>query len=133
MKARVRSRLPSPQIFATVRQIAIGLQKAPEQIPARWISIRFAAGKLHHAMLGMEPKTLSNHRSNAKAALAWFTGAANVPRRGALFSVDWEALRRMLGDSPERKRLLALMRFCSSQGISPGVGRPFILLAQLGN
>jgi len=48
----------------SLRRIADGLERPPELIPARWTSIRVQVAKLHHARVGMSPKTLANHKAN---------------------------------------------------------------------
>ncbi len=61
----------------SLRQIAKALGKPPELIPARYSAVRADLGQLHPARLGVTPKTLQNHKSNAKAALLWL-GARRV-------------------------------------------------------
>ena len=53
-----------------------------EIIPARWTAARFAIGRLHHARVGSNSKTLANHKSNVRAALLWFGNEKNMPSRG---------------------------------------------------
>jgi hypothetical protein len=104
----------------SLRKIAAALQKPVEAVPARWTAIRFAVGELHHLPLGMEAKTLSNHRANVKSALAWFSAAADVPTRGAPLSPSWHALLTHVAVPLHRKGLLSFMRFCSGAEIGPG-------------
>lgn len=47
-------------------------------MPARWMAVRRSIADLHHAHLGIEPKTPANHRANVTAALAWFCEAADL-------------------------------------------------------
>ena len=51
-------------------------------IPARWNSLRFSVGQLHHARVGVTAKTLANHKANVRAALRWF-GKEQYRRSGA--------------------------------------------------
>ena len=78
--------------LCSLRQIAKALDKPMEIIPARWTATRFAVGRLHHARVGANAKTLANHKSNVRAALLWFGNEKNVPRRGMPFTPDWQSL-----------------------------------------
>jgi hypothetical protein len=60
------------QWLCSLRQIAKALDKPMEVIPARWTAAYFPIDRLHHAVVGLNPKTLANHKSNARAALRWF-------------------------------------------------------------
>ena len=59
----------------SLRQVAKWLDRPLVNLAARWGAVALKANRLHHANLGVEWKTLANHRANAKAALGWF-----VPR-----------------------------------------------------
>src|ERR1700720_3890360 len=52
--------------------IAKAFDQPPELIPARYSAVRARMAALHHVPLEWTPKTLANHKSNAKAALLWF-------------------------------------------------------------
>src|ERR1700722_13561506 len=88
----------------SVRQVANWLDRPASVIPARWQAVRFGVGRLHHARLGVTPKTLSNHRSNLRAALRWFGKEEGVPQQGARLTADWA---RFVGElaKPTRQRL----------------------------
>lgn len=103
----------------SLRMIVKALGKSPDELPARWIAICRSVAELHHAPLGIEAKTLANHRSNVRGALAWFCEAADIPTRGAALSPAWAALRDQISLGLHRKGLLALMRFCSGLGLAP--------------
>ena len=45
-----------------------GLGRPPELLPARWTAVRIPISRLHHAQLGVTPKTLANHKANVRAA-----------------------------------------------------------------
>jgi hypothetical protein len=75
--------------------------------------------ELHHVPLGWVPKTLANHKSNAKAALIWFAKEKDVLPHGVPLSPVWDRLRIQLTDPSTRYRLMPLMRFCSGVGIEP--------------
>ena len=102
----------------SAQQIAKWLDRPITLVPARWTAIQIAVGQLHHARLGVRPKTLANHRANVKAALRWFGKERNVPQRGMRLSVEWTGLRDRM-ESRMRDRLYSLMRYCSAGGVPP--------------
>jgi hypothetical protein len=111
----------------SLRQIAKAMDKPCDLIPARWSAVRVVVGQLHHVPLGLTPKTLQNHRSNAKAALLWLAKETGIPQHGAALSPAWERLKAQMPDPSTRYRLTPLMRFCSAQGVDPeGVGEDII-------
>jgi len=99
-------------------QISKWLDRPAEVIPARWEATRFSIGQLHHARLGVTAKTLSNHKSNIKAALRWFGTEHNVPQHGAPLSPKWMRFREKL-DKQTRSRVSSLARYCSARRIGP--------------
>src|SRR5712672_703761 len=99
--------------------IARAFDQPPEVIPARYSAIRARMAALHHVPLGWVAKTLANHRSNAKAALIWFTKETDARHYGIPLSGSWDRLR-LQTDHGTRYRLLPLMRFCSGVQIEPG-------------
>lgn len=101
-----------------MRQIAKLLDRPAEVIPARCHSVRFFLAQLHHARVGVTAKTLSNHKSNVKAALRWFCKEHDVPQQGACLSPEWMRFRDRL-DKPTRRRLYSLIRYCSARRIGP--------------
>ena len=102
----------------SVRQIAKWLNRPAVVVPARWQAVRFSVGQLHHARLGVTPKTVSNHRSNLRAALRWFGKEEGVPQQGAPLSPEWARFAANL-DMPIRQRLYNLVRYCSARRIRP--------------
>lgn len=100
--------------------IARAFDQPPEVIPARYSAVRARMAALHHVPLGWVPKTLANHKSNAKAALIWFAKEKDVLQHGVPLSRVWDRLRIQLTDPSTRYRLMPLMRFCSGIGIEPG-------------
>lgn len=106
------------------RSSLLGIAKAfdqpPELIPARYSAVRARMAALHYAPLNWVPKTLANHRSNAKAALIWFAKEKDVLPHGVALSPAWDRLRIQLTDPSTRYRLMPLMRFCSGVRIEPG-------------
>jgi integrase len=108
------------QWLCSLRQIAKALDKPMDIIPARRTSARFAVGRLHHAQVGANAKTLANHKSNVWAALMWFGNETGVPRRGMPLTPDWRDLSQQLSDRRTRSLLSSLMRYCSARNIAPG-------------
>ena len=103
----------------SLRQVAKALDRPMETIPARYSAVRADLLHLHHAPLGLTPKTLQNHKSNTKSALLWLAREKGIPEHGAPLSAAWEELRRQVGDKLVRWRLSSLLRFCSANGIAP--------------
>jgi hypothetical protein len=103
----------------SLRQIAKAFDKPLEVIPARLTAIRAELARLHHRPLGWTPKTLQNHRSNAKSALLWLAREKDVPRHGAPLAPAWAKLRVRIKDRFARWKLSSFMRFCSANGIAP--------------
>ena len=105
------------------RSSLTGIAKAFDQplelIPARYSAIRARMAALHHVPLDWVPKTLANHKSNAKAALIWFAKEKDVLPHGVPLSPAWDRLRVQLTDPSTRYRLMPLMRFCSGVHIEP--------------
>jgi hypothetical protein len=106
------------QWACSVRQVANWLDRPASVILARWQAVRFGVGQLHHARLGVTPKTLANHRSNLRAALRWFGKEEDVPQQGARLTPDWA---RFVGElaKPTRQRLSSFIRYCSARRIRP--------------
>ena len=89
-------------------------------LPARWTAVRIPTSRLKAAELGVTQKTLSNHLSNVRAALAWMQQEKRAPARGVALSPEWQALSDQCPKLSHRARLLPLMRFCSAHDIAPG-------------
>ena len=104
----------------SLRQVCAWIGRPPESIAGRWSGVNSAMQQLHHARIGCNPKTLSNHKANARAALLWFAEANGLPKRGALLSPSWAALWAKIRDQFLRERLSGLIRFASAKTIEPG-------------
>jgi integrase len=104
----------------SVRQICVGIGRPPENIPGRWSAVNSAVKQLHHARVGCNSKTLSNHKSNLRACLDWFAGTNNLPKRGTVVTPAWTGLRAKISDQSCRKRLSGLIRYASAKAIEPG-------------
>jgi hypothetical protein len=103
----------------SLRQVARALDKPLALIPARYSAVKNDLRRLHHAPLGLTPKTLANHKSNAKASLLWLTKERSVPRYGVTLTPQWKRLRAQLSERNTRYRVGPLMRFCSALGLGP--------------
>ena len=103
----------------SLRQIAAAMDKPLEIVPARWTAVRFPIARLHHARVGSNAKTLANHKSNARAALLWFSQETGVPSRGTPLTPEWAALRNRIDHMRARAGLSGLMRYCSARRIGP--------------
>src|SRR5436305_14401066 len=97
--------------------IARAFDQPMEVILARFSAVRARMAALHHVPLGWTPKTLSNHRSNAKAALLWFVKETGRLPHGVALLPAWAALYGPLQDPSTRYRLLPFARFCSGAGM----------------
>jgi hypothetical protein len=95
------------------------MNRQPELVPARWSAIKEAVQRLHAGRVGTNPKTLANHKSNARAALLWFGKEKEVGKWGAPLTTPWALLSRFIPDRNRRKRLSGLMRHCSARAIDP--------------
>jgi Phage integrase family len=111
--------LTRTQWLCSLRQIAKMIGRPMDSIAARWTAARFPIERLHHARVGANPKTLANHKSNARAALKWFAGVQDVPTRGMPLTPEWHLLRDRLPDRRARSVLSSLMRYCSARRIVP--------------
>jgi integrase len=101
-----------------LRQIAKWLNRPPAVIPARWQAVRISVAQLHHARVGVTPKTLANHKSNTRAALRWFGKEYDVPQHGVRLPPDWARFYEGL-DKRVWERVSSLVRYCSARGIGP--------------
>jgi integrase len=102
----------------SLRQIAKWLDRPAAVIPARWSSVQIAVPQLHHARVGIRPKSLANHKANVRAALSWFRREEGLPQHGARLKPEWA----MFGAGLEKRirvRLYNLFRYCSARGIAP--------------
>jgi hypothetical protein len=103
----------------SVRQICVAIGRPPESIGGRWSAVNAPIQRLHHAHIGCNPKTLSNHKANLKACLAWFAGAKSLPKRGTVVTPAWAALRAKIPEEFRRDRLSGLIRFASAKSVDP--------------
>jgi hypothetical protein len=90
-----------------------------EDIPGRYSAVRARMAGLHHVPMGWTAKTLANHKSNAKAALLWFTREKGLLPHGVALSPAWDRLRSKLTDRSARYGLLPLMRYGSGLKVEP--------------
>jgi integrase len=114
--------IPAPtgtQWLCSLRQISKALDKPMEVVQARWTAARFPIDRLHHAVLGMNAKTLANHKANVRAALRWFAKEEKLPSRGMPLAGEWQDLRQRLTDRRTRAILSSAMRYFSARRIAP--------------
>jgi hypothetical protein len=114
--------IPAPtgtQWLCSLRQISKALDKPMEVVQARWTAARFPIDRLHHAVLGMNAKTLANHKANVRAALRWFAKEEKLPSRGMPLAGEWQDLRQRLTDRRTRAILSSPMRYFSARRIAP--------------
>jgi integrase len=104
----------------SLRRVAAFLDRPMVLLPARWTAVRVPASRLNATALGVIGKTLLNHLSKVRAALAWMHKEKHAPARGMALSPKWQALSDQCPKLPHRARLLPLMRFCSAHAIAPG-------------
>ena len=114
LTARQRS-----QWCCSLRQTCVYLNRPPEVVPGRWSAIKNAVHDLHAARVGANPKTVANHKSNARASLLWFGKEKNVAIWGTPLTAPWALLSGLIPDRNRRKRLSGLMRHCSARAIEP--------------
>jgi hypothetical protein len=82
------------QWLCSLRQIAKALDKPMEVIPARWTAARFPIDRLHHAVVGLNPKTQG--QCSGGSALVRKGGRCPEPRIAAR--------RGMAGPAPTTDR-----------------------------
>ncbi len=102
----------------SLRQIAKWLNRPPAVIQARWQAVQMSVAQLHHARVGVTPKTLANHKSNVRAALRWFAKGQTFPQRGARLQPDWARFQQG-ADKAMWLRVSSLARYCSAHAIGP--------------
>src|SRR5271166_869802 len=83
---------------SSLRSAAKALGKPLEAIPARYSAIRADFLNLHAVPAGMTPKTLQNHKSNAKSALLWLAREKGIPEHGAPLIPAWAQLKAKIDD-----------------------------------
>ncbi len=120
------------QWVCSLRQIAKGLDRPLELIPARWTGLRLPVSRLHHLPLGITAKTLANHKANLRAALRWIGGETGLPARGVPLTAAWAKLLDQITDKGLRARLYGLARYASAKGVDPAEVDDTFVRAYLG-
>lgn len=105
--------------LSSLRRIAAGIGRPPVSIPARLTSLRHPMRRLNAARMGIEPKSLANHRSNVRAAVLHVMKVTDAPSRGAPLSPAWAGLMQTIPEVKPRRLLSGIARYCSSRGIMP--------------
>jgi len=104
--------------LSSLRRVAAGISRPPASIVARLTSLRHPMKRLNAARMGIEEKSLANHRSNVRAAVLHVLEVTDAPRRGMPLLPEWKELLERAALKP--KRLLSgLARFYSSRGLGP--------------
>ena len=106
------------QWTCSIRRIAAWIERPLEALPARMTSLRHPVGRLNAARVGVSAKTLSNHKSNVKAALNHLSEQGLTEARGTPLAPEWKSLMDGIRDQWARKRVHALFRFASARGLS---------------
>ncbi len=105
----------------SLRRMASYLGRPPETIPARMTHLRQVMPKLNAAALGTTPKTLSNHKSNVRAALVYLRENGKTVHHGAPLQGDWKLFPDVALPKKHHIELYPLARYCSTFGIAPEV------------
>lgn len=105
--------------LTALRSLSWAIGRPPQSLPCRLTALRHPIGRLNAAALGWSEKTLSNHKSNATAALRHFMGVANVPSRGVPLSPPWQEALSLIEEIPARRLIGGLGRYCSANGVLP--------------
>ena len=104
---------------SSLRRIASGIGRPPESLPARLTALRNPMSRLNAAKMGIEEKSLANHRANVRAAVLYVLKVTDAPRRGVPLSPQWSGVMEAISEVKARRLLSGLARFCSSKGILP--------------
>lgn len=107
------------QWACSIRRIAEWLDRPLETMPARLTALRQPVARLNAARLGVTSKTLSNHKSNLKAALNHLSDQGLTLARGVELEPEWQVLMDGIDDRWVRTRMHALFRYASGCGLSP--------------
>jgi hypothetical protein len=76
----------------SLNSILRALERHPEELFAEWSCVRHLVEGIHPVPLGWTAKTAANHKSNVKAALAWFRQGTPVCGRGLQLIPAWANL-----------------------------------------
>lgn len=105
--------------LSSLRRVAAGIGRPPASIPARLTSLRHPMSRLNAGRMGIEPKSLANHRANVRAAVLHVMKVTDAPRRGADLTPAWAVLMAAIPEIKARRLLSGLAHYCSSRGIMP--------------
>jgi integrase len=103
----------------SLKRVVEGIGMPPESLPARLTALRHHLQRLNPVLMGIEPKSLANHKSNVIAAIKYFLRVSGAPGRGAPLSDLWSSLMRAILVVKHRRLLSGISRFCSTRGIAP--------------
>lgn len=105
--------------LTSMNRIAEGIGRPAASLPARLTALRQPVHRLNAARMRIDGKTLSNHKSNLRAALLHLAKVANIPTRGARLSPDWSRLMSAIPMTKSRLLLSGIMRYCSARLLRP--------------
>lgn len=105
----------------SLRRMAAFLDRPPETIPARLTHLRQTLPSLNAVALGVKPKTLSNHKSNVRAALVYLRENGKTVHHGAPLQGAWKLFPDAGLPKKHHIELYPLARYCSTFGIAPEV------------
>lgn len=113
------SKSTKAQWICSIRQIGKWIDRPLESLPARLTALRQPVARLNAARLGKSQKTVSNHKSNMRAAINHLSGQGLTLARGVALSPDFQALMDRIEDRWARTRVHALFRYASAHGLAP--------------
>ena len=105
--------------LTSIRRIAEGIGRPPESVPARLTSLRHPVSRLNAAQMGIEQKSLTNHKSNVKAAVHYYFKGQGATIRGVALSGGWQDSMNAITAIKSKRLLSGIARYCSSRGIGP--------------
>jgi hypothetical protein len=88
--------------LSSLRRVAQGIGRPPESIPARLTSLRHPMRRLNAARMGIEPKSLANHKANVRAAVLHVLNVTDAPRRGLALAPAWAGLMAGIAETKAR-------------------------------
>lgn len=103
----------------SLRQMAAYFDKPVDLVPARIVAIAASLKALHHEPLGVHSKTLANHKSNVRSALAWLKTQSTGRASAEVMSPSFRILIATLPDRHRRDLISPFFRFLSSRGVAP--------------
>ncbi len=107
------------QWLCSIRRIAKWLDRPLEVLPARFTALRQPVNRLNSARIGVSRKTLSNHKSNFRAAINHVSGKDRSYSRGVPLLPAYSTLHGKIDDRWASIRLLCFFRYLSGLKVDP--------------